>query len=237
MNRGADFVQPLVCRLWRQNKELDRTLHTAQSNYRLLARRTAPVSTAIVLKITQLVWRLKMTIFRRSGHWRTNNNGNTFWISDHNVSREDWDRNYTGRSLEIINNVQFGVAIKNNRLEYASFVNPNAKCPICGEPVFYYESPYGGKVYFDSLGPPWPKHPCFDSPISKKCLISHKHQNKWQEESWLPFQTKVIDVYENSILKISGLQLDNKKLNFPGWFNTLNMHRHIPIIVFWFECT
>lgn len=29
--------------------------------------------------------------------------------------------------------------------------------------MFYYESPYGGKVYFDHMGPPWPKHPCMDT--------------------------------------------------------------------------
>lgn len=43
------------------------------------------------------------------------------------------------------------------------FVNPNAHCPVCGEAVFYYESPNGGKVWFDELGPPWPKHPCMEA--------------------------------------------------------------------------
>lgn len=40
------------------------------------------------------------------------------------------------------------------------FLNPNARCPVCSAPVFFYQSPEGGKVYFDELGPPWPKHPC-----------------------------------------------------------------------------
>lgn len=44
-----------------------------------------------------------------------------------------------------------------------SFVNPNARCPACGAQVFFYQSPYGGRVYFDALGWPWPKHPCTDS--------------------------------------------------------------------------
>lgn len=43
------------------------------------------------------------------------------------------------------------------------FVRPNATCPLCGAQVFYYESSDGGKVWFDELGPPWPKHPCMDS--------------------------------------------------------------------------
>jgi hypothetical protein len=46
---------------------------------------------------------------------------------------------------------------------YDSFVNPNATCPVCGASVYFYQSPYGGRVFFDELGPPWPKHPCTDN--------------------------------------------------------------------------
>jgi len=46
----------------------------------------------------------------------------------------------------------------------ASYVNTNAYCPVCGEKVIFYRSPYDGRVFFDPpLGPPWPKHPCTDS--------------------------------------------------------------------------
>lgn len=27
----------------------------------------------------------------------------------------------------------------------------------------YYQSPFGGRVFFDALGWPWPKHPCTDN--------------------------------------------------------------------------
>jgi len=43
-----------------------------------------------------------------------------------------------------------------------SYTNPNASCPVCGQEVFYYQSRYGGRVFFDELGPPWPKHACTD---------------------------------------------------------------------------
>lgn len=46
---------------------------------------------------------------------------------------------------------------------YESFTNPNATCPVCGAAVFFYQSPSGGRVFFDELGPPWPKHPCTDA--------------------------------------------------------------------------
>ena len=41
-----------------------------------------------------------------------------------------------------------------------SYLNPNALCKKCGASVFFYRSANGGSVLFDSLGPPWPKHPC-----------------------------------------------------------------------------
>lgn len=44
-----------------------------------------------------------------------------------------------------------------------SYTTPNARCPRCPARVFFYRSPYGGSVYFDDLGPPWPKHPCMDA--------------------------------------------------------------------------
>ncbi len=37
---------------------------------------------------------------------------------------------------------------------------PNATCPRCGARVWFFRNKYGGCAYFDSLGSPWPKHPC-----------------------------------------------------------------------------
>lgn len=51
---------------------------------------------------------------------------------------------------------------------YPSYVNPNARCPVCEVAVYFYQSPYGGRVFFDELGPPWPKHPCTDNPIVRQ---------------------------------------------------------------------
>jgi hypothetical protein len=50
-------------------------------------------------------------------------------------------------------------------ITYPSYINPNARCPVCGADVYFYQSPYGGRVFFDELGPPWPKHPCTDNPV------------------------------------------------------------------------
>lgn len=52
-----------------------------------------------------------------------------------------------------------------------SYTDPNARCPVCGEPVFFYQSPNGGRVFFDDLGWPWPKHSCTDNPKSQSGVV------------------------------------------------------------------
>jgi hypothetical protein len=44
------------------------------------------------------------------------------------------------------------------------YLNPNAKCPVCGDAVYFYANEHGSRVFFDDLGPPWAKHPCTDNP-------------------------------------------------------------------------
>lgn len=48
-----------------------------------------------------------------------------------------------------------------------SYLNPNARCPVCGGRVYFYQSPHGGRVFFDDVGWPWPKHPCTDKLTSE----------------------------------------------------------------------
>jgi hypothetical protein len=76
---------------------------------------------------------------------------------------------------------------------YESFTDPNAKCPVCGAPVFFYQSPFGGRVFFDELGPPWPKHPCTDNtPVSSSIRKvpetgkKNPKQPQWKIDQWLP---------------------------------------------------
>ncbi|WP_091106580.1 DUF1707 domain-containing protein [Micromonospora citrea] len=44
------------------------------------------------------------------------------------------------------------------------WISPNASCPVCGAAVYFYANEHGSRVFFDELGPPWPKHPCTDNP-------------------------------------------------------------------------
>lgn len=84
--------------------------------------------------------------------------------------------------------------------DFLSYTNPNAKCPVCGERVFFYQSPYGGRVFFDELGPPWPKHPCTDNSSAAfgrphcrdypkpEPMFSTKPTTtpRWAQEGWEP---------------------------------------------------
>jgi hypothetical protein len=76
-----------------------------------------------------------------------------------------------------------------------SLTIPNAKCPVCGCRVFFYQNEYGSRVFFDDLGPPWPKHPCtdnswYDSPASGKIVASGLEEGQPRRkvvvEEWRP---------------------------------------------------
>jgi DNA-directed RNA polymerase subunit RPC12/RpoP len=76
-------------------------------------------------------------------------------------------------SKKSISSDEYAKRYKNKRLNRVkklirSFTIPNTSCPVCGAKVFYYENEHGSKVFFDKLGPPWPKHPCTDK--SKKSI-------------------------------------------------------------------
>lgn len=80
-----------------------------------------------------------------------------------------------------------------NSAHYGSskaFTIPNATCPKCGASVYYYEHPNGARVFFDALGPPWPKHPCTIARIAP-----HSSSNKKQileSAGWEPLIIKSI---------------------------------------------
>jgi hypothetical protein len=55
------------------------------------------------------------------------------------------------------------------RGSWDSFTHPT-KCRDCGGRCYFYQNQNGSKVFFDSLGPPWPKHFC--------------HERKQQPPDW-----------------------------------------------------
>lgn len=97
-------------------------------------------------------------------------------------------------------------------LKYDSYVKPNAKCPKCNSAVFFYQSQNGGRVFFDELGPPWPKHPCTDNstsrPVSPKVWLPATSATStgysWFTTGWSPFIISTITSYSRDLLRISG---------------------------------
>lgn len=72
-----------------------------------------------------------------------------------------------------------------------SYVNPNAHCPVCGCPVYFYRSPYNGRVFFDALGWPWPKHHCTDNRrepqrATQTTGATPAPEPTWRQEGWSP---------------------------------------------------
>jgi hypothetical protein len=98
------------------------------------------------------------------------------------------------RSLaEMLEPISGGWA-KDNGGTVESYVNTNAHCPVCGCSVFFYRSPYNGRVFFDALGWPWPKHGCTDNSIAPRratrdSVIGQtlKTEPTWRKEGWEPF--------------------------------------------------
>jgi hypothetical protein len=103
------------------------------------------------------------------------------------------------------------------RATYESYVTPNASCPVCGASVFFYQSPYGGRVFFDELGPPWPKHPCTDNTQAvpePKCIsnpdasILSQRVYHWQVNGWLPYIISTVRQIDKYVLEINGTCVD-----------------------------
>jgi hypothetical protein len=109
-----------------------------------------------------------MTTFERSGHYRKTLYSGRVWVSGSTVQRDDFSKSagYTvQRSPGEERLIGWG-CYREGSSDYgpsARLVRPNAKCPVCGAPVYFYQNEYGSRVFFDELGPPWPKHPCTDN--------------------------------------------------------------------------
>jgi len=103
-----------------------------------------------------------MTQFWRDGFYRRSIYGVQHWVEGHWVDRDDWDRDSNARAKPDYWESLLRAADADGSAT-ARFYAPNAKCPVCGASVFFYQNQQGSRVFFDDLGPPWPKHPCTDN--------------------------------------------------------------------------
>lgn len=135
--------------------------------------------------------------------------GRNFGSSVYGVNQGVLQRSSTNNSIN--NGVQYHW-LKPLTNIFESYVNPNASCPICGAQVFFYMSPNGGRVFFDELGPPWPKHPCTDgfsvplkpSVSSRIKLVEKAATYSWHKKGWEPFFVSKVKRTNKHLLQVSG---------------------------------
>jgi hypothetical protein len=110
-------------------------------------------------------------------------------------------------------------------VEYPSYVNPNAACPRCGKSVYFYQSPLGGRVYFNNLGPPWPKHGPSPWECPDKIVPLEEHQEisqtteispsttapEWQKHGWNPFLLMKVESTGGGIVINGSKLLENSE--------------------------
>lgn len=84
-----------------------------------------------------------MPNFWRRSHQRTNAHGTTFAVRGHGVDAGDYAHHRKGGRDYVNGSLVWQFA-----------------CPTCGRQIWFYKNVSGAKVWFDSLGKPWPKHAC-----------------------------------------------------------------------------
>ena len=149
-----------------------------------------------------------MTTFERSGHYRNTLYSGRVWVSGSTVQRDDFSKSagYTvQRSPGEERLIGWG-CYREESSDYgpsARLVRPNAKCPVCGAPVYFYQNEYGSRVFFDELGPPWPKHPCTDNAEHSmgrgRRLISPSYRK-------VPEINKIMELIETERLKLGAFR-------------------------------
>lgn len=97
------------------------------------------------------------------------------------------------------------------------FLNPNARCPVCESAVFFYQSPNGGRVFFDEIGPPWTKHPCTDGlrPVIYVHSIDAPKVNLSNWRQFICYGIKKIEA-RSSVYQLDGLVDEERRTYFTG---------------------
>ena len=101
-----------------------------------------------------------------------------------------------GRGYSSFRSTSDGEVFEFPFITYPSYVNPNARCPVCGESVYFYQSPNGGRVFFDELGPPWPKHPCTDNPVVRHHFSSAESRARFLVGATTQPSESILDAIE-----------------------------------------
>lgn len=89
------------------------------------------------------------------------------------------------------------------------YTRPNARCPVCSQSVFFFELENGGRVYFDEIGPPWPKHPCtdpasiFNQASRTDTFSQHQSQLNREYSEWILLTEISVEQVNDDLLLLS----------------------------------
>lgn len=91
------------------------------------------------------------------------------------------------------------------------YTKPNARCPVCSASVFFYTLENNGRVFFDEIGPPWPKHACTagaaePDPTSAGdgSSLRRQAQGRSADGGWRRLTQVAVEVAEQNTLRLSG---------------------------------
>lgn len=116
------------------------------------------------------------------------------------------------------------------------FTGPNATCPECRKAVFYIPFKAGGGAYFDTFGPPWPKHPCTNNPPQySPYTISGKPKLRslpttLEKDGWFPFIARNVERLASGTI-VHGVGLENPTTFHLGALIDLMIDSTRPIFV------
>lgn len=128
---------------------------------------------------------------RRRAHTRTNQYGTTFPVREHAVNSGTLARAFDLRW-------KGGQAFINGAVTYQT------TCPQCRATVYFYRNEHGSRVFFNSLGKPWPKHGCMHG--VKKMLSMSVAQAE-------PVSRSNYSVSSNQAVSMNELYVDISGLN------------------------
>ena len=115
-----------------------------------------------------------------------------------------------------------------------NYTNPNARCPRCGALVFFYRSPDGGSVYFDDLGPPWPKHPCMDGgerTLSPRRANHGVASPSWLAGGWHPLPCDGIEIFKADARLIAiSVSMGDVRMHLLAKKQTASIKAHSPML-------
>lgn len=149
-----------------------------------------------------------------SGGYGSSGGHSSFSFKEINTSRIPSSGSYLFAPVPVIS-----TPYKNMNINSFSgpWTEPNASCPVCGQGVYFCQTENGGRVYFDELGPPWPKHVCTAN--AENIKTPSPRESRWDRQGWkslLNFTTTVtgFDSGEGFLMRVHGEDENEKKRYF-----------------------